>query len=198
MHLFHVSEDPNITRFEPREPTNTDAGVTGPAVWAVHPDRLRNYLLPRECPRVTFYAADDSDPDDVRRLIGPTLAKAVVAIEAAWLERARNSTLYLYVLPSAGFECIDRNAGYWINRASVTPECIQRIDDCLQAILDRGVELRIVQSLWPLFDAVVKSTLHYSCIRMRSAAAKCENARHEVTKGGHEGSQRKNSIYSSS
>jgi len=89
MDLFHVSEDPNITRFDPREPTNFDAGVTGPAVWAVDEDRLRNYLLPRDCPRVTFFAGANSDASDARILIGPSACEAVVAIEAAWLERAR-------------------------------------------------------------------------------------------------------------
>ncbi|MBC8105094.1 MAG: hypothetical protein H7Z14_00765 [Anaerolineae bacterium] len=174
MNLFHVSENPNLTRFDPREPTNTDAGITAPAVWAVHEERLRNYLLPRECPRVTFYTAADSDPNDVRALIGATAANAVVAIEAAWLERARMTTLYCYLLPSNGFECIDNNAGYWINRGSVTPVRVERIDDCLTAILERGVELRLVPSLWPLRDAVVNSTLHFSLIRMRNARPRME------------------------
>jgi hypothetical protein len=48
--LFHVSEEAGLARFEPRPSPSADA----PVVWAVDADRLRNYLLPRECPRVTY------------------------------------------------------------------------------------------------------------------------------------------------
>ena len=47
--LFHVSEEFGIDRFEPRP----SEYVSGFVVWAIDTDRLRNYLLPRECPRVT-------------------------------------------------------------------------------------------------------------------------------------------------
>ena len=50
--LFHVSEDAEIGRFDPRASTLTDV----PVVWAIDDRRVRNYLLPRECPRVTYYA----------------------------------------------------------------------------------------------------------------------------------------------
>jgi hypothetical protein len=170
--LFHLSEDASIARFDPREPPSTDSGVVGPCVWAVDESRLRNYLLPRECPRVTFYARDDSARDDVQSLMRYTNACAVVAIEAAWLERVRATTLYLHELPSDRFECVDRGAGYWISRSAVTPVGVERVDDCLRAIAERNAEIRIVPSLWPLRDAVVRSTLGYSMIRMRNARAR--------------------------
>jgi hypothetical protein len=50
--LFHVSEQANIGRFDPRP--SEFASV--PVVWAIDDARLRNYLVPRDCPRVTFYA----------------------------------------------------------------------------------------------------------------------------------------------
>jgi hypothetical protein len=66
--LFHISEEPGITCFEPRPVKDG-----GPAVvWAVHVDRLRNYLLPRECPRVTFFAGGQTSAAnrELRRLPG--------------------------------------------------------------------------------------------------------------------------------
>jgi hypothetical protein len=39
----------------------------------------------------------------------------------------------------------------------------------LQALTARGVEVRILPSLWSLHDAVAKSTLQFSMIRMRNA-----------------------------
>jgi len=46
--LFHVSETPGIEQFAPR----FSEAARGPAVWAIDAARLRNYLVPRRCPRV--------------------------------------------------------------------------------------------------------------------------------------------------
>ena len=53
--LFHVSARPGITRFEPRPPPPGNTTHTGRMVWAVGQRLLHNYLVPRDCPRVTFY-----------------------------------------------------------------------------------------------------------------------------------------------
>ena len=169
MRLYHVSETPGIERFEPRVPPSADAGVADPVVWAVDEQRLRNYLLPRDCPRVTFYSKPTSTPADVECLIGPCCAAAVVAIEADWLDRVRATVLYLYEMPRDTFSLADASAGYWVSRRAVVPGAVAVVSDCVKAIVERGVELRIVPNLWPLHDAVVASTLHFSSIRMRNA-----------------------------
>jgi hypothetical protein len=161
--LFHVSEDPGITRFEPRPSPHAE----GPVVWAVHADRLGNYLLPRECPRVTYYAGPETTAADVQRFLGTS--PAVIAVESAWLERISDCRLYCYVFPSDSFECLDECAGYFVSRQVVVPTEIHVIDDALAALSKRGVELRFVPELWSLHDAVVSSTLQFSIIRMRNA-----------------------------
>ena len=88
------------------------------------------------------------------------------------MRRARDCTLYVYTLASDGFKLLDGEAGYWVNRQSVKPLEVRRISDCLTAIVERRVELRIVSTLWPLRDAVVNSTMGFSCIRMRNAQPK--------------------------
>ena len=102
----------------------------------------------------------------------PTPPPAVVAIEADWLERVRMCRLYLYRMPGDTFEVFNRDAGYAISRVAVSPESVEVVDDAVRAIVGRGVELRVVPSLWPLRDAVLASTLSYSFIRMRHAAAR--------------------------
>ena len=47
---------------------------------------------------------------------------------------------------------------------------VQVIDDPVVAILQRDVELRALQELWTLRDAVTESTLEFSIIRWRNAA----------------------------
>jgi len=161
--LFHVSEESGIERFEPRPSPSTDE----PVVWAIDADRLRNYLLPRECPRVTYYAGCETTAADVERFLGAS--PAVIAVESAWLERLRLCRLYCYHLPPQTFACTDECAGYFVSRRPVVPAQVEVVDDLLAALLGRGVELRFVPNLWPLRDAVVSSTLRYSLIRMRNA-----------------------------
>src|SRR5262249_8716907 len=161
--LFHVSEEPGIERFEPRPSPYADEAV----VWAIDADRLRNYLLPRECPRVTYYAGCETTAADVERFLGAS--PAVIAVESAWLERLRLCRLYCYHLPPPTVPCTDGCAGYFASRRAVVPAQVEVVDDLLAALLGRGVELRFVPNLWPLRDAVVSSTLRYSLIRMRNA-----------------------------
>jgi hypothetical protein len=161
--LFHVSEKHGIERFEPRP----SEGSTDPVVWAIDADRLRNYLVPRECPRVTFYAGRTTTIADAQQFLGSSTA--VVAIEESWLERVRSCRLFCYHMPPETFECIDECAGYFVSRVPVVPVCVDVFDDLPAELRRRGVELRTLSNLWPLRDAVVRSSLQFSMIRMRNA-----------------------------
>jgi hypothetical protein len=161
--LFHISEDAGIERFDPR-PSEYAAA---PVVWSIDADRLRNYLAPRDCPRVTFYAGPQTMPADRERFLGAS--RAVVAIEQAWLERLRTCRVFCYHLPPDTFQCIDRCAGYFVSRVPVAPTQVDVIDDVIAELRRRNVTLRIESNLWPLRDAVASSTLMFSIIRMRNA-----------------------------
>ena len=164
--LFHVSEESGIERFDPRSSEYTDV----PVVWAISQERLQNYLLPRECPRVTYYAGPDTTAADIERFLGSN--SSVIAIENAWYERLQSCHLYCYRMPPETFECIDVCAGYFVSKVSVIPERVEVIDDVITRLLSCGVELRFVSNLWPLRDAVVGSSLQFSLIRMRNALAR--------------------------
>ena len=161
--LFHVSEQAGIDRFDPRWSEIAGRNV----VWAIDPDHLRNYLLPRECPRVTYYAGPQTESADVEKFLGKS--EAVVAIESGWFERIRSCRLFCYHLPGDTFECIDECAGYFVSNVAVVPTSVEVLDDLILELLKRNVELRFVPSLWPLRDAVVASTLQFSLIRMRNS-----------------------------
>jgi hypothetical protein len=166
--LFHISEESGITRFEPR----ASEYVTGLVVWAIEEGRLCNYLVPRDCPRVTYYAGSDSAAADVERLLGSS--PAVVAIESGWLERVKSTRLYCYHMPPETFECLDACAGYYVSRVPVVPSRVEIFDDPSAELLRRGVELRVIPNLWPLRDAVFASSLQFSLIRMRNAVPRTE------------------------
>jgi len=114
--LYHVSENPNIECFEPRLPPRSGVGPVESVVWAIDEEHVHNYLLPRDCPRVTFYALPSSAPTDIERLLTGTSAHFVVAIEARWLQVVRQTQLYLYDLPADTFGVADAGAGYYCIR----------------------------------------------------------------------------------
>jgi hypothetical protein len=172
MRLFHVSERAGIARFEPRPPPSLDAGVLDDVVWAIEARLLANYLLPRDCPRVTFHATATTTSDDAARFFPAGAPRHVVAIEEAWAERVRAAKLQLYEFPTATFTLADATAAYWVSRAPVVPVRETTIDNLPAAIEARGAELRTVGSLWPLRDSVFASTLGFSFIRMRHAQAR--------------------------
>jgi len=161
--LFHVSEEAAIQRFDPRQSEHT----IEPVVWAIDADRLRNYLVPRECPRVTYYAGPQTTTADRERFLGSSTA--VLAIEEGWLEQVRRCRLYRYYLPPQTFECIDECAGYFVSRVSVVPTHVDVCDDAISELQERDVEFRVLSNLWPLRDAVVASSLQFSIVRMHNA-----------------------------
>jgi hypothetical protein len=169
LRLFHVSERADIEGFEPRRlPGSADDAP--PVVWAIDEEHLDNYLLSRDCPRVCFRASAASRAEDVRRFLGSDAGAVVVAIESGWEPRARSTPLHLYRLPAETFTCQDRNAGYFVSSAVVSP--LERIHVArpLDLLHSRGAALRVLPSLWPLHDEVAASTLAFSMIRMRNAA----------------------------
>jgi hypothetical protein len=117
---------------------------------------------------VTFAAAAETTAED-RQRYGVGHGRVVV-IETAWLRRVCDCTLRVYELPPALFRMFDESAGYWVTNEAVEPIDVSTMTDLPSAILERGAELRTVHRLWPLHDAVAKSTLEFSMIRMRNAA----------------------------
>lgn len=169
-HVYHVSEDPGIARFAPR-PIRPDHPLEhhGPVVWAIGERLLHNYLLPRECPRVTYYAGPDTTQADRMRFFAMTGARYVIVIESRWLVRAMSARLICYSLPAESFKLVDETADYWISRTAIEPDSVRSVGSPLEEIAARAVELRVTPSLWPLHDAVLTSTLAFSFIRMANA-----------------------------
>jgi hypothetical protein len=151
-----VSEDPSLRRFVPRDGK----------VWAIDTRHLPLYWFPRDCPRATFWATDDTSDEDVERWLGGDRRRRVHVIEPAWLPRMRDATVYAYRLPDETFELEDR---FWVS--AVTVEALERraLGDLLARHAEAGIELRIAPGLLALWDVVVESTLDFSGIRLRNA-----------------------------
>ena len=153
-----MSEDPSLRRFEPRDGR----------VWAIDTRHLPLYWFPRDCPRATFWANDDTSDEDVERWLAGDHNRRVHVIEPQWLRRVRDARVYAYRMPEDTFELADR---FWISPVAVG--AIERVElgDLLALHADAGIELRIAPALLDLWEKIVETTLDYSGIRLRNAAA---------------------------
>lgn len=162
--IFHVSETAGIARFEPRADSEGRLRV-----WTIGESRLHNYLLPRDCPRVTYFANATTTDADRRAFFTVSDTQSVVAIEHASLPAVRNTRLHVYEFDPRDFVLEDAIAAYYVSTRAAVPIAHREVADPLTELFERGVELRVLSSLWPLRDAVAASTLGFSIIRMRNA-----------------------------
>jgi uncharacterized protein DUF6886 len=181
--LWHISEEPDIRRFDPRPSTAMGlvrqedgtiaafptAPENAPFVWAVDTRHQPLFWFPRECPRGTFWAGPATGDADVDRFLDRDRSRRVHAIEGDWLGRMRAACVFAYRLPDRTFRPHDTVGGYWVSEVAV--ETLERIElgDLLERHVAAGIELRIVPSIWPLWDRVVASSLEFSGSRLRNA-----------------------------
>lgn len=182
--LWHVSEEADIGRLDPRPSTATgqvrrdDGSVVpapassgnGPVVWAVDTRHQPLFWFPRDCPRGAFWASAATSDTDVDRFLDGDRSRRVHAVEAEWLDRMRAARVFAYRVPERTFRPHETVGGYWIGGASVEPVERVELGDLLERHAAAGIELRIVSSIWPLWDRVVASTLEFSGSRLRNAA----------------------------
>ena len=134
--LFHVSDVSGIQVFEPRMSRTGEA-----LVWAIEESKLANYLLPRDCPRVTFYSHQATSDQDKKRFLGSS--KAVIAIESGWLAKCLEARLYIYEFDPKNFSLQDEIAGYYVSTQLEYPLCETPVENCLIRLLEAEVELTI-------------------------------------------------------
>lgn len=169
-HLFHASEERDIPIFHPRPAPSPDVGPDQDCVWAIGHDAVSNYLTPRDCPRVIVRCDDRTSAADKRRFIGMSDATAIMTIERKWLDAMQRTVLTLYAFaPGPHWQLFDASAAYYVSCDSVIPIARHRIENPAAALVTHGTELRVVDTLWPLIDAVVASTMRFSIIRKRNA-----------------------------
>lgn len=166
--LWHVSEQPGIARFEPRavEAHHSQEAL----VWAIDDAHVPAYWFPRDVPRGTWWATEETTDADVERFLDGDRARRVHAIQHEWLDEFRAGRVYAYRLPPDTFASYDTIAGYYVSRVPVEPVEVLELDDLPSLHAQRGIELRVVDDLAAVWDEVIASTLAFSGIRLRNLA----------------------------
>jgi hypothetical protein len=159
-----VSENPAIALFEPHV-SRTAAG-SEPRVWAVDTRHLPFYWFPRECPRCTFWATTTTAHGDTALLRG---ASRVHLVESGWVEPMRTTRVVAYRLPNETFARDPEVGGYWLSREPVVPVETVELGDLVELHARSGIDLRVVENLWPTWRRVIASSLEFSGIRLHNA-----------------------------
>lgn len=100
------------------------------------------------------------------------LTRRVHAVEYGWLEAIRTTQLYAYRFAEEDFRPFgDPNSAHaMVCEHEVAPlGPPERVGDLFTLHHEAGIELRVLPTLWPFWDAVVTSTLDFSGIRLRNA-----------------------------
>jgi len=166
--VLHFSEDPTIKRFVPHVAATSALGT--PYVWAVDGDRCQDHWFPRQCPRVMAWAVDRTAPGEIERIIGAGCGTRVHAIEYAWLRAVIEVRLYAYRLPAAPFVPMGDPPHAVVAQVAVEPlGPPEPVTDLIELHEEAGIQLRVLDRLWPFWHQVTASTLEYSGIRLRNA-----------------------------
>jgi hypothetical protein len=165
--LWHVSEERSLGVLEPRRPRSATSAHR--LVWAVDTRHLPLFWFPRQCPRATFWASSATCRADVERFLDGRRDRRAHAIECGWLDAMRTARVLAYRLPERTFAPHPSVGGYWISHQAVEPLEMVEMGDLLARHAEAWIELRILPNLWPLWDAVIGSTLEFSGIRLRNA-----------------------------
>jgi hypothetical protein len=169
--LFHVSEELGIEVFEPRPSPSHFEAITGDVVFAISDRLLHNYLLPRECPRVTYYVHPKTTEEDRKRFFGESTAQFIITVPSQWYDVINTTVLHCYEFAPDNFTLLDDCAGYYISHQPEQPIAVTEISDPIGEILSRKAELRFSPAIVPLSEAISGSSLGFSLIRMRNAKA---------------------------
>jgi hypothetical protein len=170
MRLFHVSEEPDITVFVPRIPYREDMDKSKGIVWSLTEPSLPNWLTPRDCPRVGYRATEETTQNDIINFFSSS-SRHCVSIEHDWYKRMASTTLYVYEFNAQNFY-FDETAGFYVSDKTEKPIEVVKYADLLDELFKRNVEVRFLNNLWEIGEAVKKSTLTWSLCRMKNAKPK--------------------------
>jgi hypothetical protein len=164
--VYHFSEDGSIRRFVPHVPPTNPSHPA--AVWAIDAGHAPLYWFPRDCPRISVWARDESQRAVLAERFG-TEATRICAFESGWFDRVRATRLFRYTFDAGAFLPWDQADGQYVAAEALHPVRVDGMDDLLALHAAVNVELRMTPLLGALLDQVLEAGLPFSCVRLRNA-----------------------------
>ena len=166
--LYHISEESGIKVFHPRPSPSFYDAIKGDVVFAISDKMLHNYLLPRNCPRVTYYTSPATSKEDKDKFFGSSKAGFIINVEEEWIEKIKNTVIYKYEFSPDNFILLDEIAGYYVSYEKEIAIDTVPVTNISGELISRNAELRCFPSLMNLAEEVKNSTLNFSMIRMKN------------------------------
>lgn len=157
MKLYHFSEESNISIFRPRIKHNRQD--MPPVVWAIDQLHEFTFYFPRDCPRIVFTRTEGISDEDSSKFFGVTIANIVITVETQWYKKINESTIYRYEFPDEKFKLFDEYAGYYITEETVKPIDMTPLTRLIERLTEQNIEVRFTPNLYPLREAILKSTI---------------------------------------
>jgi len=163
--LFHISDDKNIEKFIPRE--SKAIWNYQKYVWSISEDKIQNYLLPRDCPRICLkmnklltigYCIEELELKQYENII---------FAPESWEKKIENSILYRYEFSSKYFKVIDKIAEYYVSEKVEIPIEVRIINNCFEALGKTKTKLILLEgnSMNKVKENVINNTNEFSIIR---------------------------------
>jgi hypothetical protein len=115
---------------------------------------------------------------DRLRILGPHVQR-VHMIEYSWLRELQSAQLFAYRFDAADFRAYGDEADPHAFVADHPVRALgpaEPVGDLMRLHEEAGIELRLAQSLWPWWHAVIETTVGFGGIRLRNAAQMEEEA----------------------
>jgi hypothetical protein len=116
------------------------------------------------------WVGEQTTGPDRDRIIGAGCGTRVHAIEYGWLAALRGTRLFAYRFPAERFRPFGTPPNAHVAVEPVEPLGPPApVPDLLACHAEAGIQLRVLDNLWPFWDEVIASTLSFSGIRLRNA-----------------------------
>jgi hypothetical protein len=168
MQLFHISDNPNIQKFRLRPAdSETWPKLRKSYVWAVNDEMVHNYYFPRNCPRVCRMLGPKSSEEEHQSFYVEGFFRARLFLEESWRMDIEKAVLYQYEFDTLQFYPIDYDAGYYLSEYSQTPISMTKIENPLELLAAKKIQVNFVQDLEPYRVEHIGSGYRFSNIRMK-------------------------------
>lgn len=164
--VYHYSEDGTLKRFAPHVPQSNPSHP--PSVWAIDAEHSPLYWFPRDCPRISVWAATSAQQELLSDTFS-TDSHRICAAESRWLARVRDTRIYRYSFDAEQFAPWHEADGQYICGEVAYPDTVDLLDDVLGMHADAGIELRFTPRIGRLMDQMLASGLPFGFVRIRHA-----------------------------